>query len=166
MCETADWGGVILGQSIDKTSCRGQRFSHLYSHYDGKTCREPWWHYKTQRKPAQITTKTRLHLTKTANLFPHEFPICYNLLSQVITEETIVYSSYTNLYYIDISTQLVTFTLHVYFLTSQWEVEGTVVELQATKSKVWVQILVCVGEKRPQKIPSMFVATNPDILWC
>ena len=93
MCETADWGGVILGQSIDKTSCRGQRFSHLYSHYDGKTCREPWWQYKTQRKPAQITTKTRLHLTKTANLFPHEFPICYNLLSQVITEETIVYTT-------------------------------------------------------------------------
>lgn len=28
MCETADWGGVILGQSIDCPSCRGQTFSH------------------------------------------------------------------------------------------------------------------------------------------
>lgn len=31
MCETADWGGVILGERTGKTSSRGQSVSHLSS---------------------------------------------------------------------------------------------------------------------------------------
>lgn len=45
-----------------------------------------------------------------------------------------------------------TFTLYVYYLTSQWDVEAKMVELQTTKPKVWVQILAFVSEKRLDKI--------------
>lgn len=41
MCGTADRGGMILGQSIDNSSCRGQTFSHEYSPHDRTPRREP-----------------------------------------------------------------------------------------------------------------------------
>lgn len=41
MCKTVDWGGVILGQTIDKTSSRGQSISHLCSSCDRAPSGEP-----------------------------------------------------------------------------------------------------------------------------